>query len=289
MPARKQGFTLIKLLVVIAIIAILAAILFPVFAQAREKARTATCASNLKQIGLGMMQYTGDYDECLPIGTFSGSSGMGWASQIYPYVKSNGVFTCPDDVSDPNYPLNSGNPAYPVVWVSYAYNMACAFTGTRGIAGYIPKFTATPSTVLLFEVVDCPARPSVIGTPTYWAPAGNGYDSRLLIGSGTIGGLYATGLLGDVPGTLQPINNVSANIHVADHGHFYGGTGWHQGGANYLLVDGHVKWLTGGKVSPGDAALTSTAAQSTTYPYSSGASNAEGADNNGHTATFSPV
>ena len=64
--AIKRGFTLIELLVVIAIIAILAAILFPVFARARENARRASCASNLKQIGLGLMQYVQDYDEGHP-------------------------------------------------------------------------------------------------------------------------------------------------------------------------------------------------------------------------------
>ena len=63
----KKGFTLIELLVVIAIIAILAAILFPVFAQAREKARQTSCLSNLKQIGTATMLYADDYDECLPL------------------------------------------------------------------------------------------------------------------------------------------------------------------------------------------------------------------------------
>ena len=68
----RRGFTLIELLVVIAIIAILAAILFPVFAQARDKARMATCLSNCKQIGLATMMYAQDYDERLPIISFGG-------------------------------------------------------------------------------------------------------------------------------------------------------------------------------------------------------------------------
>ena len=97
----KRGFTLIELLVVIAIIAILAAILFPVFARARENARRASCQSNLKQIGLGLMQYTQDYDETLPIiwyGNADVPSGRTfWMDQVQPYVKSYQLFKCPSD------------------------------------------------------------------------------------------------------------------------------------------------------------------------------------------------
>src|ERR1700733_14163574 len=93
----KKGFTLIELLVVIAIIAILAAILFPVFAQAREKARQTSCASNLKQLGLAYVQYVQDYDELMP-SAISGSSWEGWAGLIYPYVKSTGVYSCLSDL-----------------------------------------------------------------------------------------------------------------------------------------------------------------------------------------------
>jgi prepilin-type N-terminal cleavage/methylation domain-containing protein/prepilin-type processing-associated H-X9-DG protein len=108
----RSGFTLIELLVVIAIIAILAAILFPVFAQAREKARQATCSSNLKQIGTAFSMYKQDYDERLPDRRDLKSSFPGgylpwtswptsdpraaWAAVVMePYVKSNALWTCP--------------------------------------------------------------------------------------------------------------------------------------------------------------------------------------------------
>ena len=91
---ERRAFTLIELLVVIAIIAILAAILFPVFAQAREKARAIRCVSNMKQQSLAVALYVQDYDESLPI-AFNG--GAIWGTEIFPYVRSVGVFQCPDD------------------------------------------------------------------------------------------------------------------------------------------------------------------------------------------------
>ncbi len=93
MQTRNKGaFTLIELLVVIAIIAILAAILFPVFAQAREKARAISCLSNTKQAGTAFAMYVQDYDEVTP----ALGGGREWWSDLYPYVKSLGVFYCPD-------------------------------------------------------------------------------------------------------------------------------------------------------------------------------------------------
>jgi prepilin-type N-terminal cleavage/methylation domain-containing protein/prepilin-type processing-associated H-X9-DG protein len=113
---KQQAFTLIELLVVIAIIAILAAILFPVFAQAREKARGTTCLSNQKQIMLGVLMYTQDYDESLPLGQAgkvhwdgninSGDEGTGIEDEIDPYIKagvqwgperSASIWKCPSD------------------------------------------------------------------------------------------------------------------------------------------------------------------------------------------------
>ncbi|MCW3095778.1 MAG: hypothetical protein JWL77_1396 [Chthonomonadaceae bacterium] len=123
MSRRKtEGFTLIELLVVIAIIAILAAILFPVFAQAREKARQTSCISNLKQLGVGYIMYTQDYDETFPlpcqapdrqnnvyfspatpnlyVGRGPGTSYPDWygtqgANVIFPYTKNYAIWACP--------------------------------------------------------------------------------------------------------------------------------------------------------------------------------------------------
>jgi len=102
---KRAAFTLIELLVVIAIIAILAAILFPVFAKAREKARTSSCQSNLKQLAVGMMQYSQDYDEKFPTAYVPGpytmaTVGCNWAMGIMPYLKSIQVFRCPSDPSE---------------------------------------------------------------------------------------------------------------------------------------------------------------------------------------------
>lgn len=111
---RNTAFTLIELLVVIAIIAILAAILFPVFAQAREKARAITCISNMKQLGLGMSQYQQDYDEyVLPVrmGWSSPDTTEGpqtWDRLVQPYIKNYGVLTCPSDKYSPTNKTKEG-------------------------------------------------------------------------------------------------------------------------------------------------------------------------------------
>lgn len=96
---QRKGFTLIELLVVIAIIAILAAILFPVFGRARENARRSSCMSNMKQIGLGLMQYTQDYDEKMPsrFNELPGPVFINWVNMLQPYTKSYQVFVCPSN------------------------------------------------------------------------------------------------------------------------------------------------------------------------------------------------
>ncbi|MEN6645340.1 MAG: DUF1559 domain-containing protein [Armatimonadia bacterium] len=138
---NRRGFTLIELLVVIAIIASLAAILFPVFAKAREKARQSSCLNNMKQLGLAAMQYAQDYDEMLPrtnigpgVGTYTLPNGttssnyMLWHTCIYPYVKNVQVYNCPSDsaaaftgqyTGGGSYGLNSYNSGRALGTVNY--------------------------------------------------------------------------------------------------------------------------------------------------------------------------
>ena len=93
--ADKRGFTLIELLIVIAIIALLAAILFPVFARARESARRSSCQSNMKQIGLALLQYTQDYDEFMPAVRGGDNGATDWHNHAQAYAKSNQILACP--------------------------------------------------------------------------------------------------------------------------------------------------------------------------------------------------
>ncbi len=267
---KNKGFTLIELLVVIAIIAILAAILFPVFAKVREKARQTSCASNLKQLGLGFTQYIEDYDEKYPTGgyqVFGLSFGDGWAGKIYPYVKSTGVFKCPDDSTT----IVSGTPTlYPV-----SYGLNFDITRTDANNGSLAALTAPTQTVELFEVTGQTANllDPVEGGSNWESQVGNGVTFVYIKGDGTSGDCchaasgikYDTGLFDNA---------------TFDATQFVALTGRHTNGSNYLLADGHVKWLQPRTVSAGDKALTPTTAQ--------GGGNAEGTQGGAHAATFSP-
>jgi prepilin-type N-terminal cleavage/methylation domain-containing protein/prepilin-type processing-associated H-X9-DG protein len=146
---KRTGFTLIELLVVIAIIAILAAILFPVFARARENARRSSCQSNLKQIGLGWMQYTQDYDEKLPHYDHSSIAGAkgGWAYTLQPYLKSSQIFQCP---SEPTGPTDVGGTGY----TDYNINLFLSWVGANGAYGDVNSLAALTQPSLTVNLFD---------------------------------------------------------------------------------------------------------------------------------------
>ncbi len=158
MKKTNKAFTLIELLVVIAIISILAAILFPVFARARENARRSSCQSNLKQLGLGVMQYTQDYDEKFP--PYSGASGStaeanGWAILVQPYIKSKQILQCPSAKYD--------NTSFSGALSNYAINLGLVFGSSVSDWGKSLAVLTQPTlTVLAADDV------SVGGSSTLW-------------------------------------------------------------------------------------------------------------------------
>jgi prepilin-type N-terminal cleavage/methylation domain-containing protein/prepilin-type processing-associated H-X9-DG protein len=213
--AGRRGFTLIELLVVIAIIIILAAILFPVFAQAREKARQTTCLSNLRQIGTAAQMYAQDYDERLP-GTElgEGDGEYHWFEMLAPYARDREIFTCPSAAVKTLYPPNGIAAEFTY---SYAMNDIHDPNGARIGAAFQPLAAISfPSDTLY--IVD--------GWPVATAAAAGTYPERHEIA-------WVPAALGAPQGTEH---RRDAGVNPYDDGN-----GRHTGTMNFVACDGHVK------------------------------------------------
>jgi len=245
---RSNGFTLIELLVVIAIIAILAAILFPVFARVREKARQTSCLSNEKQLGLALTQYVQDNNERYPCGSAGVyQSGRGWAGTLYPYVKSAGAYTCPDD-STPgahvSYNLNSN--LAPSMWEN-------SKSANEIIPVKVSDFVAPAMSVVLYEAAynefcdvtatNPPENDSAVGNGTF-RPYDNGVYDTGVLGNATDPGVYYQQVVTGCPGA-----GCWYNYTLADF--FNNKIGRHTGGSNFLYADGHAKWANGVNIGAG--------------------------------------
>jgi len=168
---HRKGFTLIELLVVIAIIAILAAILFPVFAQARESARQTQCTNNQKQIALAVLQYVQDYDETFPMSAYIGADAQGNARLVAvydvlaPYIKNTDIFVCPSYRPGIDWPQRVANApglsAFPALatfrYVGYIPNLGlfgenfCPRVQKRTPVTKMAALEAPVSTIMLFD------------------------------------------------------------------------------------------------------------------------------------------
>ena len=152
----RRAFTLIELLVVIAIIAILASILFPVFAQAREKARQSSCQSNLKQLSLAVTMYAQDYDERLPLAAYAVSAYEFrlWHDLIDPYLKNKSVWHCPSSLVATKDSSSGAITAHFGYNEHYLTTLAYSFANANGHVAVSLAEVGTPTeTVLLADAI----------------------------------------------------------------------------------------------------------------------------------------
>jgi prepilin-type N-terminal cleavage/methylation domain-containing protein/prepilin-type processing-associated H-X9-DG protein len=223
---RGRGFTLIELLVVIAIIAILAAILFPVFAQARDKARQVSCTSNLKQIGTVLLMYTQDYDGWYPPAQPACCLAKNQISQdaiweeMEPYHKNKEIWRCP---SDPTPYLTI---AMPRLGFKGGYAISYMVNETGWSDPKVPHLAYANNSAQVSEPANfiyfCEF---VMGTK----------DNGPMLGVGPANGSSSRLPNPDEVITPDRVYNLAGNSA-------YNVPARHSGGNNYLYSDGHVKW-----------------------------------------------
>jgi len=218
MRRQRRAFTLIELLVVIAIIAILAAILFPVFAQARGKARQAMCLSNVKQFALAFTMYAQDYDETnvplfisngQPAGNMTDANGivwynnyLSWQQLLYPYMKSTGVIRCPESPGQ--------DPTGSILNLNYAGNAEVFSSSSNVIKPRTLAMITRPAEII--AVLDG-ARPEISWVTVSRGPSGSKQY---------------------IPNTPQP--SCATDVWCVKDKR-------HNGGGNVGFCDGHAKWM----------------------------------------------
>lgn len=231
---RQTGFTLIELLVVIAIIAILASILFPVFGRAREKARTISCLSNLKQLGTALTMYRQDADERGPQDTCLGGAYQLNGDPLFkllPYVKNTQMYICPSDplsraatagTTDTCLQHNSGN----VNWKSYAVNGQVLGINGANNGLHEAQVEETSSFIIAADDTSNPIAPAL--SPRYFY----GYFGANFP---PVGGPVDT----PFKSTGVAVCGTPTTVAVTPPTGFQR----HTGGHNALHFDGHMKWV----------------------------------------------
>lgn len=276
---RQSAFTLIELLVVIAIIAILAAILFPVFAQARESARKTVCLSNIKQLGLGVMMYVQDYDETFPCNSYdtpplgitdtdSGNPNYRaywrWMWEILPYLKNKQILVCPSDLNPKSPNLfgmvydNNPTPDCSDIWgtptaISYAMNdVLTGLGGTTTPGSCLGAQSTSSDYVVTLASVPTPAGTYMIGD----SGRPNGLDGWWINNTRAANFVEISGV--SAPGggahadctftTSWPCSPGSAWVKDLNSSGVYR----HLGGSNIAYADGHAKFKHGSQIWSGD-------------------------------------
>ena len=213
----RDGFTLVELLVVIAIIAILVAIIFPVYANARERARQTTCTSNIRQLIVATLEYAKDNDSRLPGAWAVGSSGL-WSARIMTYCKNDGIFQCPSSRRFSVWP-GWDQPGTPRT--QYGWNCNISAKALCRATGSISRIKRPSDVILIGDIAD-----------TNWdfvSPGG-------------------------ADGRINPIGNLVCSMYP-DMRCLPGGPSGarpasHSAGANFAFVDGHAKWRRSEQLYP---------------------------------------
>jgi prepilin-type N-terminal cleavage/methylation domain-containing protein/prepilin-type processing-associated H-X9-DG protein len=259
---RKSGFTLIELLVVIAIIAILAAILFPVFAQARSKARQISGLSNIKQTGLAILMYTQDYDEkfpragwecvragdhiTMPAGSRNACAGTAWQNVVAPYVRNAGLFTSPGDAGNgtnaADRPQIDG--AFSVLINDLLSHQALVRAPDGGFRVFADNGQSRFSDGLSQAAVVAPSDCIMLAEGTCgWAKNPDGTQPAELVAWNGVTNLDSKWLREHTTSGVQTFQITGAPHPNTGWGQRRVGNPWYNQGMNFTFTDGHAKWF----------------------------------------------